>query len=215
MPKKEIPLGEFVGDSGECRGVVSRILLNTHEAAVCADAGDSSASASHERVADRLTFRGQFVDEPAHKRQRLLARMQRVVAVVGFLLPRSIQRAATHYRFTIRTERGWIRFPVFQDVRRIHPQAHFPHALRRTECRHDFRRTFQPRGIEHIPFGRFFSPLELPFLLSAAANPSGAVWLIRDDGIHWQRQHVLPPSMVERHAPAFGRVSRKRIDAGR
>ncbi len=204
-------MGEFIGDSFQCRGVVRRVLLDAHEAAVCPDAGNPRASASHERIADRLTFRGQSMDEPAHQRQRLLARVQRVVAVVGFLFPWPRQRAATHYRFTIRAEWCRVRLPVFQDMRRFHPQAHFPDALYRAECRHDFRRTFQPRHIEDVPL-RFFAPaLELAFLLPATANPSGAVGLIGDDGIHGERQQVLPASMIQRHAAARRGITRRRM----
>ncbi len=53
MPVKKIALREFVLDSGECRGVVRAVFLDTNEAASRADGSDSGCPASQVGIEHR------------------------------------------------------------------------------------------------------------------------------------------------------------------
>jgi len=110
MPEKKIPLGEFVFDSLDSRGVVVRVFLNPHEAASSPQASDSRCSASHVGVEHHGTGRHlRLLHTPRHQGDGLLRRVEVVAdfAVTAEAVPiqavdrRAVSGFATPRHFAV------------------------------------------------------------------------------------------------------------------
>ena len=96
---------QFLGDSGECRGVVSWIFFDPYEAPSRAEAYDSRCPASHVGVEHHGTgWHVRLIHRPFHEVDRLLRRVQPfcVVAFQAVRIDYPAVQESLDYRLTSR-----------------------------------------------------------------------------------------------------------------